>query len=421
MFKKILKDFFQQNSTEDEDFWVDALRFSAEGKHLCVRFPHAFFGDWFFKHKKTKLEEAVQKALPSFVDIHYADNQQLSSPSSHSRKLRQARLRSGNQLSTQQRTLENFIFNDKNAFSLNILTKIANHEPGTLFNPVLLCARNGTGKTHILQALAQNFILQNRRICLALHVNDLVELDLFSQPDAFWTHFTAFFIDDIQDLQKQPELQYSLIRCIDKCPPKHQIFLTISSSLKELESLDERLQARLTAGLILDLKEPDVDVRLRFLQQLCLKEHIKLNRRQMLVVAQRCSRFRHIEGLLCKISALARAHNRAVSENDIEEILNPSKERPATDYQDIMEQVAQKMNVTVPEILGTQRQNQLVLARQLAMYICRTRLGLSYPELGRIFGGKDHSTVIHSIRKIEQLLLTDTVMNNLVTQLTTEL
>ena len=419
MLKTVLKDFFQENFSEES--WFEALKLSSEGKYLCVRFPHAFFGNWFFKHKKKLFEEAVRVALPSLSGVHYAESREENSSVSRLRKKRQTRSRTEDQINTEQRTLENFFFNEKNSFPLNILTKIASNEPGTLFNPVLLCARNGTGKTHLLQALAQSFLLQNQRICLALHVNDLSELDLVTQPDAFWASYSALLVDDIQDLQNQPGLQNSLIRCIDKCPPKHQIFFTLSSSLNELQLLDERLQARLTAGLILDLKEPDVDVRLRFLQKLCLKEHIQLNRRQMLIVAQRCTRYRHIEGLLCKISALASVHNRAAAESEIDAILNPSNTLPATGYHDIMEQVAQKMNVTIPDILGSQRQNQLVLARQVAMYICRTRLGLSYPELGRIFGGKDHSTVIHAIKKIEQMLLTDTVMNNLVTQLTTEL
>ncbi len=420
MLKKILKDYFQENYATEEESWFEALKLSSEGKYLCVRFPHSFFGNWFFKHKKGIFEEAVRQALPSVSGVRYADGRQVSLPGSHARKKRQIRARE-EQMSAQQSTLENFFFNDKNTFPLNILAKIACNEPGSLFSPVLLCARNGTGKTHLLQALAQNFLLQNQKICLALHVNDLTEIDLFTQPDAFWKNYTALFVDDIQDLQNQPVLQNSLIRCMDKCPPKHQIFFTLSSNLKEIESFDERLQARLTAGLILELKEPDVDVRLRILQKLCLQEHIQLNRRQMLIIAQRYTRYRHIEGFLCKISALASVQNRALSESDIEAILNPPKEQQVTGYQDIMEQVAQKMNVSTAEILGSQRQNQLVLARQLAMYICRTRLGLSYPELGRIFGGKDHSTVIHAIRKIEQMLLTDTVLNNLVTQLTTEL
>ena len=117
MLKTVLKDYFQENFSEES--WFEALKLSSEGKYLYVRFPHAFFGNWFFKHKKKLFEEAVRLALPSLSGVHYAESREENSSVSRLRKKRQTHSRTENQINTEQRTLENFFFNEKKLKSAN--------------------------------------------------------------------------------------------------------------------------------------------------------------------------------------------------------------------------------------------------------------------------------------------------------------
>ena len=426
MFKKNLNIFLTHSETETLEPWLEALSLTTQGKLLHVRFPHPYFGPWFTLNKKKEFEAAVHACFPdTFTDILYHESDEEDAAQTALVDKRTPSDRAGSKAnekaterSRQKSSFEDFFYNEKNSFSLNILIKIAQQSPGSIYTPILLCGPSGSGKTHLLKAVCKNFQRQGCNVFLSLHPSSLLNTTIFTQADLFWHEYSALFVDDIQELKEHSNLQRTLIHAMNTCPASCQIFLTLSGSVQNLAEFDERLKTRIESGLILDLVHPDIDVRMRFLQSLCSQERVQLNKKQMLFLAQRCTQYRHLQGTVLKISAISSVHKRPVNQADIDQVLNDGNIDKVIDYQEIMQQVAEKMKVSVEEILSTHRQNNLVLARQLAMYICRNRLGLSYPELGRIFGGKDHSTVIHAIRKIEHLLRTDTDMNNLVTQLT---
>ena len=184
-----------------------------------------------------------------------------------------------------------------------------------------------------------------------------------------------------------------------------------------LKALDERLRSRLESGLVVELMEPDLDVRMRYLQAMSKERHMNLTREQMLFIAQRCSQFRLLQGLLLKVAAFCSVTGCELSQADLENIVRTGVADKTPGCLEILGVVARAMNLRPEDVLGGKRRPDLVLARQVSMYICRRKLGLSYPELGRAFGGKDHSTVIYAIKKIKKILVSDKALQQLVTEL----
>ena len=169
--------------------------------------------------------------------------------------------------------------------------------------------------------------------------------------------------------------------------------------------------------MVMELMEPDLDVRMRYLQKGSKQHGLHLTRQQILFLAQRCPHIRPLQGLLLKIGAFCARHGQNLSQTDMENILRTGVPEKTPDCRDILNLAAKLMNLRPDDVLGNKRQPDMVLARQAAMYVCRSKLGLSYPELGRAFGGRDHSTIIHAVRKIERLLVGDKRIRQLVTDL----
>ncbi|MBO4313235.1 MAG: chromosomal replication initiator DnaA [Desulfovibrio sp.] len=422
---------FGATADKGED-WFESLTFRHAADSLEVFFPHPYFRGWFMQHKKSAFEKALGLCFPDMLQgIVYSDkNPQSTMGGTPTEKIGAgAPAQKGYSLASHEpaprmnETFDSFICNDKNAFPLAALRKIAESEPGQAYNPVLLCGRSGTGKSHLLHALAHALsdrIGYNAVCCEDTQNFCITNPALERDPKLFWNRHRALLLDDVQQAADKPAMQKLLTGLIDACPSDGQLIFTHGGRAEDMNRLGERLSTRLEGGLVVDLLEPDMEIRLNYLQTLCKKHDVSLGKDQLLYLAQRCGHFRPMQGLMLKIAAFAAISDRELTQADLENILRSGGIKRPVDCRDIMNRVAQRMNVTASDILGTRRRTDFVLARQLAMYVCRRKLGLSYPELGRAFGGKDHSTVIYSIRKIENMLLTDQDINQLVTQLEME-
>ena len=155
----------------------------------------------------------------------------------------------------------------------------------------------------------------------------------------------------------------------------------------------------------MQLSKPDLDVRVKFVQDHCQRKKIALSKAQMLTLAQRHLEFRSLSGMLNKFQAYRELLKRDISDSIFENILGHGQEirQPTMSPQSILQAVCVHFGIEQAELVGTSRHKDVVLARQVAMLLCREELGLSYPALGKLFGGKDHSTVLYTIKKIDKL------------------
>lgn len=446
--------------------WLDGLSLRQENGLLHVAFPHVHFGPWFARHKQKIFEEAVQTCFfPHIPTIVYrqadgetcgfrpscepaADFAPEAAPETAANAAKDFVARPDEHPgehpgehpedpggSDHDDGFESFVVNQKNAFPLATARNIAEQASSArAYNPFVLCGRSGTGKSHVLQAMAR--IMERRsgpgRV-LSVSASRFCSRTLGwpVRPDAFWQKYDALLLDDLQEIAQDPAGQNKIIAYMEECPgmtsgPREekasgqraaQMVFACSGETADLAMLQERLLSRLESGMVMELMEPDLDVRMRYLQKGSKQHGLHLTRQQILFLAQRCPHIRPLQGLLLKIGAFCARHGQNLSQTDMENILRTGVPEKTPDCRDILNLAAKLMNLRPDDVLGNKRQPDMVLARQAAMYVCRSKLGLSYPELGRAFGGRDHSTIIHAVRKIERLLVGDKRIRQLVTDL----
>ncbi len=452
MLKNELRDILALQKAEDKGNWLESLTLRQEGHTLHVGFPHFYFAAWFSQHKRDLFEKALScrfadAQLPHIVyekptlgpSLGHAQpcpsqcaEQQGNGQESSSRESSDLTVRS---LAAAAPKNENdaftaFIANAKNAFPLAAAKEIAEQRAGVAYNPFLLCGHSGTGKSHILRSMAATLRQgqSGNRVILASAARFCADNPAWVRhPELFWQQCDVLLLDDIQDIAGQSAWQQKLVSCIDACPSSAsltakgrragQMVFACTGQPQTLKTLDERLRSRLESGLVVELMEPDLDVRMRYLQVMCKERNMSLSRDQLLYIAQRCSQFRLLQGLLLKVVAFCSVTGCELSQADLENIVRTGVADKTPGCLEILGEVARAMNLRPDDVLGGKRRPDLVLARQVSMYICRRKLGLSYPELGRAFGGKDHSTVIHAIKKIKKILVSDKALQQMVTEL----
>jgi len=405
--------------------WFDPLELHPlpDTPDIVVEFPHAYFADWFMAEVKDTFERQVSLFLgPGYV-LRYRNRPGMPTPVQGS----------AGPLSSSidfpfghEYTFEQFFTNQKNLFPLATARDIAKSREAK-FNPLVVQGEPGTGKTHLLRCMANEISKTHDRNYIFMgSVDDLAGLYASGPKDSpisVRSHLSGmhcFFLDDLHRLDEYPVLCRELLSLFDTfIDSRRQMAFSTSQPLSALQFLPPALKARLDGALMLQLHLPDLDVRLKYVQDHCQRKKIQLTKAQMLTLAQRHQDFRGLHGLLIKFQAFRELLKKDISEAIFENILGRSQdERTArTSPQVIMEQVSRRFKVDVKSILGSKRNKEIVLARQVAMLLCREELGLSYPALGRLFGGKDHTTVLHSIKKIKQLQTDSNDMKELVNSL----
>jgi len=391
--------------------WFDPLELHPlpDTLEIVVEFPHAYFGQWFLTDIKDYFEKQVGLFLgPGYV-LRYRSRpagQATDSPQTRANEFASLDFPFGHEF-----TFEQFFTNQKNLFPLATARDVAKSRE-IKFNPLLVLGEPGTGKTHLLRSIANELSKRmEKQFIFVGSVDDLAglyESGPREAPMAVRSHLTglkAFILDDLHHVELYPHLGQELLTLFNCFHDSHrQMIFSSTVQASSCETLPEALRARLSAGLMVQLNTPDLDVRVKFVQDHCQRKKIPLTKSQVLTLAQRHHDFRGLLGLLNKFKAFRELLKKDISEAIFENILGRSQDEQTsrTTPQAILESVSKRFKVDVKAILGTKRTKEVVLARQVAMYLCREELGLSYPALGRLFGGKDHSTVLHAIKKIKQ-------------------
>ena len=448
MLKNELRDILALQKADDRGDWLESLTLRHDGLTLHVGFPHFYFAAWFSQHKRDLFEQTLSCRFADEQLPHIVYEQPVLGPAlghlqawppQHTEQegTGEASGQAGSGMGVRSTVTpapknENdaftaFIANAKNAFPLAAAKEIAEQRAGVTYNPFLLCGRSGTGKSHILRSMAATLRQSHtgNRVILASAARFCADNPAWVRhPELFWQQYDVLLLDDMQDLAGQSAWQQKLVSCMDACPhaPSQgrragQMVFACTGQPQALKTLDERLRSRLESGLVVELMEPDLDVRMRYLQAMCKERNMTLSRDQLLFIAQRCSQFRLLQGLLLKVAAFCSVTGCDLSQADLENIVRTGVADKTPGCLEILGEVARAMNLRAEDVLGGKRRPDLVLARQVSMYICRRKLGLSYPELGRAFGGKDHSTVIHAIKKIKKILVSDKALQQLVAEL----
>ncbi len=289
--------------------------------------------------------------------------------------------------------------------------------PGRAYNPLFIYGGVGLGKTHLLQAIGHVTAPQVQTLYLSTeaYTNEFVTALREHRMERFRQKFRnvdVLLIDDIQFISRGEQTQEEFFHTFDALHGLgKQIVISSDVSPKLLTSLEERLRSRFEWGLIVDIAPPDVETRLAILRSRAERGGLAVPEEVLLLIAHRVQdNIRQLEGALNRVAALARLYRQPISRELAGEALNAITATPRTAVplpNVVLETVAQCTNVPVEALTSSRREKQVTYARHLAMYLLRDVSHQSYAQIGRLLGGRDHTTVLHGFRRIEKLLDSD--------------
>lgn len=414
MLKDALRHSLRRLTESDEPpVWLDGIAVEDRGDAIHVVFPHAYFDAYFAPHR-DHFEQALRQTLARpLLRIRY------DVFLSGRRLPRSAVPAPAEALPAAGRGLDfaSFLYNEKNAVAVAAMRSLRHDDtPGLL----VLYGESGAGKSHLLRALHGELHAGGRRVAAySLARPGTIRFPWEESPEAFWQGCDTLLLDDLHTVMDSEQRCRALIACMDVADQTDKrLVLAFTGSQRRLQTAPSVLRTRLEAGMLIELFLPDVDVRLRYAQRHCRECGLSLSSTAMMRMARSCRHIRRMRGLLRHLRTLAILKNeQPQAERDLDDLLRAT-ESGAQDHTAIMETVARRYGLHAGDLLSGGRHPRLVLARQIAMYVCRRHLGLSYPELGRAFGGKDHSTVIHAVKKIEKMLVNDKSLHQFVASVT---
>ena len=316
---------------------------------------------------------------------------------------------------------DNYVVGQSNMFAFRMAMKIAD-QPGEVANPFYIFGSVGLGKTHLMEAIG-NYILDNDANKRVLYVKASEFLEDYSKMctgsfanDAFnekYRKLDVLLIDDIQTLELGKKSQLEFFKIFDILYSENkQIVITSDRPAKELNIM-ERLTSRFEVGLTVDIQVPSLEHRINIIKKK-LAEHGYENVNEDVyefIANYFTNNIRELEGAINRLVNYCITCELEINLDNTKEALAAlisynNKTKPSNNdyYTEIIGIVADFYNIKVDDIVGSKRNNHIVLARQIAMYILKTKFGLAYKKIGLFFGGRDHSTVISSVEKIENEL-----------------
>ncbi len=313
-------------------------------------------------------------------------------------------------------TFETFVRGGSNSFALAAAQRVA-ETPARSYNPLFIYGSAGLGKTHLLHAIG-HYVLQNyshyqvRYITTETFLNEYVDGIRTASIANFkrrYRDIDLLLIDDIQFMEGKEGLQEEFFHTFNSLHGANKQIVISSDRVPDaIPHLEERLIGRFRWGLITDVQPPDLETRLAILRNKAEREGTEFPADVLEFIASRVtSNIRELEGALIRVSAYA-SLNRvdmtvAQAERLLEDLLTNQTPKQRTD-QELLEEIARLLGFSVDALRGKSRQRPLVAARQEAMYVFRELTDLSYPAIARLFGGRDHTTVIHAVEKITRLM-----------------
>lgn len=314
-------------------------------------------------------------------------------------------------------SFENFAVSPTNEVAYAAAMAVA-QKPGSAYNPLFLYGDVGVGKTHLMQAVAQEILKKSPQTPLIYRMgeeftNEIIEAIRNKKTNAFKAKYRSsnvLLIDDVQFIAGKTHVQEEFFHTFNALHGNGgQIVLTSDRPPAEIKLLESRLRSRFEGGLIIDIQEPNFELRTAILLIKAQQLKLSLPMDVAQLIANHISSTRKLEGFLVRLEAEIKIRNRSCSPDLVSSLLDKPKSpiyetRPLVRPKEVVEAIANHFNLRQMEIKGKARSRKIVVPRQLAMYLLRKDLNLTLVEIGHFFGGKDHTTVMHSVDKMRKQL-----------------
>ena len=426
--------------SENVETWFQPVRLEEmNGSKATIVVPNRFFGDWLeTKYRQVIIEalQSVQSAGEGEIDVEFVVNEQASSRSASAGEKEPSPLPSSpnrirRQAPNPKYTFENFVVGASNQFAHAASLAVAD-APADRYNPLFICGGVGLGKTHLLHSIG-NLVMGKGYLRIAYvtteqFTNEVINSIRHGKMEEFrrrYRNTDMLLIDDIQFLARKEQTQEEFFHTFNTLyETQKQIVLSSDRFPKEMPSMEERLTSRFEWGLTADLQQPDVETRVAILRKKSEEEGIAIGDEIVQLLAESLkNNIRELEGALIRLGAYATLTGRTISIEMAKNILPDllGRKRKIITMEDVQEVVARRFQMKVSELKSKRRTKTLVYPRQIAMFLSRELTDASFPEIGREFGGKDHTTIIHACRQIEKAVDKDHAIQTTINSLRDEI
>ena len=413
--------------------WFKPTAFVEDGgRSITVRVPNTLFKDWLTKHYSVVLSEAMAEVRRSESSLVFVAEPAAAAPPPEVPVPTAADV-DDRAVSEQtpaglnpRYTFDTFIVGPSNQFAHAACRAVA-EAPSRSYNPLFIYGGVGLGKTHLMHAVGQ-FVLQHDRnlkltyISSERFMNEMINAVRYDRILDFRERYRSvdvLLVDDIQFVSGKEGTQTEFFHTFNALyDAQKQIVLSSDRPPHEIPALEERLRSRFEWGLIADIQSPDLETKMAILKRKAEAEAVPLPDNVAMYIAGRIkSNIRELEGSLIRLIAYASLTGREISLELTQEVLKnviDQQDDKAVTIDTIQKFVSDYYQLKVTELKSKNNSKSVALPRQIAMYLCKTLTHASLPEIGRSFGGKHHSTVIHSINKVEAMRKKDADFNSLI-------
>ena len=389
---------------------------------MVLEAPDNFFRDWVEKHYGQAIQEAIDSSTKQRLKVNLETNSQIKAgyPGSIAQPLpaKPKEFKDTSGLNPRY-TFENFVVGPSNRHAHAYSLAVA-ESPAKAYNPLFIYGGVGLGKTHLIQAIchhAKNKLGGNLKICYMASekfTNELIDAIQHHSTPAFrqkYRNTDVLVIDDIPFIAGKESTQEEFFHTFNTLYDAHkQIILSSDRPPKEIANLQDRLVSRFGWGLTTDIQPPDLETRVAILKKKIEREPVSVPNDVMFFIAQLIkTNVRELEGALIRTIAYSLLEEKPITleltKEVLKDLLREPKKLVTVDF--IQRCVAEEFGVSLQEIKMKRRSKNIVLPRQIAMYLSRELTDLSLPEIGNFLGGKDHTTVLHSYNKIKEAVKKD--------------
>ena len=428
-WKRALDRLGTELPAEDVQTWLRPLQARSRGGSLLLLAPNRFVGDKVAKAYLPRIRELVALLDPSVIEVRIELGTEEAPPATQPERERTplvevaAEPRFDGKLDTRYQ-FDNFVEGKSNQLARATALQVA-LKPGLAYNPFLLYGGTGLGKTHLLHA-AGNLIVQNnpRARVLYLRSEEFIRAMMQALQQGKWDDFKrtyrsvdALLIDDIQFLAGKDRTQEEFFHLFNALyDAKQQIVMTCDRYPKEVDKLEPRLKSRFGWGISVAVDPPDFETRVAILLQKAAAADMDLDEEVAAYIARRMrSNVRELEGALntrhAHANLLGKARvDLAFAQSTLRDVLRPHEQQIS--LSNIQKTVSDYHRITLSDLLGKKRTRTLVRPRQMAMALAKDLTAHSLPEIGKAFGGRDHTTVMHACKQIREMVETDARMRD---------
>ncbi len=402
-----------------ETWFEPTVYIGQESDCLYIKVPNSYFKDWLSFHYLPQINKISNTLFDKVFDIKYIFEDtpnQFIRRSPHERRSKQGAILNPNL--NPNYTFENFVVGSCNQFAHAASSAVVNN-PAKSYNPLYIYGGAGLGKTHLMNAIGHRLLKKDHRLKILYittekFMNDLINHLQYGKILDFRQKYRSvdvLLIDDIHYLSGRERTKEEFFHTFNHLyDSQKQIVISSDCPPKEIPNLEERFSSRFEWGLIADLKPPDIETRIAILKKKSELEDISLPESVALYIADKViSNIRELEGYLRRVIAYSSLKGEPIDLDLTKEALKTLLDSAATivNVEKIQKVISHEFKIKISQLKSKNNSPKVAFPRQVAMYLSKKLTDTSLPEIGKKFGGKHHTTVLHSIRKVEKLRKND--------------